>query len=495
MELRSGRRLVPQQVGGGDDRISALPDEVLLQILAALGSTAEAARTTILARRWTGLWPELHVLAQALRGGDPAAGVAALRDMLSGWGGAGGGRRPDFSRLVIHVPRRRVDAAEVTSLLRAAERHAPEELTVVVAGAIIDDGDGGDDDRRRTFELPCFARATSVELQIWRLGFTLPPAGEFARLERLALSLCCVDPSVFLHRCPRLRNLVMDCYWELEAASIRSESLEDVVIKDLPLTVPRGTTRRVDVVAPLLKKFKLISCGNRDLVVKFSAESNVIENLSFKYCSLSSCSVGFGYWRLKSLDMGVESSSELLEDGQVNLVRVLSLVIMVPMIGYHANAKRSFKAEIACLPTNSFSVVKLEVPRLDGDVTGSLVFHLLSIVSGVQWLQLVLHRIMRPHSGTDIKVDEDISFTQLEEVGIQGFDVTNDYQYLDFLKLLFKYAPVLKIVRITLSPGVSQSHWGYQKLCDIFQENAPVQSFVNGLIEEFEVNLPQAHAM
>jgi hypothetical protein len=34
----------------------------------------------------------------------------------------------------------------------------------------------------------------------------------FNRLERLALSLCSVDPSVFLQRCPRLRKLVMDCY-------------------------------------------------------------------------------------------------------------------------------------------------------------------------------------------------------------------------------------------------------------------------------------------
>ncbi|CAN6340076.1 unnamed protein product [Urochloa humidicola] len=153
MKLRSGRRLVPQQRGGGGgDRISALPDEILLQILAGLGSTSEAARTTILSRRWTGLWPELHVLTHAFRGADPVASVAALRDFL-----AGGGARPDFSRLVIHVPWRRVDAAEVTSLLRAAETHAPEDLTVVVTGAFgtIDDDDGH---RRRTFELPCFAR-------------------------------------------------------------------------------------------------------------------------------------------------------------------------------------------------------------------------------------------------------------------------------------------------------------------------------------------------
>jgi hypothetical protein len=321
MELRSGRCLVPRQGGvrrggaghradgdgGGEDRISALPDEVLLQVLAALGSTAEAARTSVLRRRWRGLWTELQLLTMAFRGAEPGT----LRDLLAR------SRGPERGRLVIHVPGRdgrQVAAAEVSSLLRAAVNHSPVELTVVLGGGIEDD--------HLPFELPRFTTATSMELQIWRRGFTLPPDGEFTRLERLALSLCCVDPSVFLHRFPRLRKLVMDCYWEMDAAAIRSESLEDVLLKDLPLADAGGTTRRVDVVAPLLKKFRLLSCGNRDWVVKFS-ESNV-ENLSFKYCSISSCSVGLACWRLKSLDMAMESSRE-----QGHVVHVLSLVIII----------------------------------------------------------------------------------------------------------------------------------------------------------------------
>jgi len=90
--------------------------------------------------------------------------------------------------------------------------------------------------------------------------------------------------------------------------------------------------RRVDVVAPRLRKFRLLSCGNRDWVIKFS-ESNNIDNLSFKYCSISSCSVGFACWRLKSLDMAIiESSSSTSEQGRHvvdNLVHVFSLVIII----------------------------------------------------------------------------------------------------------------------------------------------------------------------
>ncbi|RLM97991.1 hypothetical protein C2845_PM06G10990 [Panicum miliaceum] len=468
MELRSGRCLVPRQGGvrrgraghradgdgGGEDRISALPDEVLLQ------------------RRWRGLWTELHLLTMAFRGAEPGT----LRDLLSR------GRGPERGRLVIHVPGRdgrQVAAAEVSSLLRAAVNHSPVELTVVLGGGIEDD--------HLPFELPRFTTATSMELQIWRRGFTLPPDGEFTRLERLALSLCCVDPSAFLHRFPRLRKLVMDCYWEMDAAAIRSESLEDVLLKDLPLADAGGTTRRVDVVAPLLKKFRLLSCGNRDWVVKFS-ESNV-ENLSFKYCSISSCSVGLACWRLKSLDMAMESSSE---QGHVvdNLVHVLSLVIII--FDGNPSVNRSFAEEIACLPVNNFSVLKLEVPQLER-FTGPLVLHLLNTLNVVQRLQLVLSRYTASLAGllARIKVDdEDISFPELEEIEIEGFGVTP--HQLHFLEVLFKSAPVLKIVRIKLSSGVSQSHPGYKELCGIFQANASVQSFVNGSLQQCEDNLPQA---
>ncbi|RLN30640.1 hypothetical protein C2845_PM05G08470 [Panicum miliaceum] len=437
MELRSGRCLVPQQGGvrrgparrgtdgdggSGEDRISALPDEVLLQVLAALGSTAESARTSVLRRRWRGLWTELHLLTMAFRGA--AAEPGTLGDLLAR------GRGPERGRLVIHVPGRdgrQVAAAEVTSLLRAAVNHSPVELTVVLGGGIEDD--------HLPFELPRFTTATSMELRIWRRGFTLPPDGEFTRLERLALSICCVDPSVFLHRFPRPRKLVMDCYWEMDAAAIRSDSLEDVLLKDLPLADLGGTTRRVDVVAPLLKKFRLLSCGNRDWVMKFS-ESNV-ENLSF-------------------------------------------------------NVNRSFAEEIAYLPVSNFSVLKLEVPLLER-FTGPLVLYLLNTLNVIQRLQLVLSRYTASLAGllARISVDEeDISFPELEEVEIEGFDVT--HHQLHFLEVLFKSAPVLKIVRIKLSSGVSQNHPGYEELCGIFQANASVQSFVNGSLQQCEDNLPQA---
>ncbi|OEL21171.1 hypothetical protein BAE44_0017808 [Dichanthelium oligosanthes] len=211
------------------------------------------------------------------------------------------------------------------------------------------------------------------------------------RLKSLTLTFCCVNPSTFLHRCPCLRKLPVDCYWNLDAVAIRSESLEEVAIKDVPLGFARGMPRRVDVDAPLLNTFSLICCGNRNLIMKVLKSS--VEDLSFKYCSVSTCSIGYAPWILKSLSMATESG---MKYGQVNLVRVLSLVIIAYNDRYHARAERSIAEEIACLPANNFTVLKLELPRLEvfGIGLGRLVSHLLQNLNGVQRLQLVISQNM-----------------------------------------------------------------------------------------------------
>ena len=76
MQLRSGWRLVypppaPKQQGGdhrrrsqqsSEDRISSLPEDLLLEILIRLRSVADAARAGAVSRRWSGLWTELPEL-------------------------------------------------------------------------------------------------------------------------------------------------------------------------------------------------------------------------------------------------------------------------------------------------------------------------------------------------------------------------------------------------------------------------------------------------
>ncbi|PVH31175.1 hypothetical protein PAHAL_9G073700 [Panicum hallii] len=68
------RRRLP--AASGRQRV-ALPDALLLLVLACLGSTAKAARTSSVARRWRPLWTELDVLVFRRVDPDTLAGLLA----------------------------------------------------------------------------------------------------------------------------------------------------------------------------------------------------------------------------------------------------------------------------------------------------------------------------------------------------------------------------------------------------------------------------------
>jgi hypothetical protein len=56
--------------GGGADLISALPEDLLIQVLVRLRCARAAARTSLLSRRWRGLWtclPDLIFRNVAIR--------------------------------------------------------------------------------------------------------------------------------------------------------------------------------------------------------------------------------------------------------------------------------------------------------------------------------------------------------------------------------------------------------------------------------------------
>ncbi|KAL6659832.1 hypothetical protein ACP70R_002661 [Stipagrostis hirtigluma subsp. patula] len=147
--------------GGGEDRISALPDALLVEVVDRLRSTAEAGRTSALSNRWRNSWPQLHELSFCGVGPDTLAGLLAR--VL-----------PEIDRLEIYVPRHllggggaELAAAQISSLLASAERLNPTELNFDV---------GGGDGELPPFELPCFARAMS---EAAGLEASLhPPAGQ-----------------------------------------------------------------------------------------------------------------------------------------------------------------------------------------------------------------------------------------------------------------------------------------------------------------------------
>jgi hypothetical protein len=172
------------------DRISGLSDDVLIQILARLHCTRAAARTSLLSRRWrkSGLWRHLPELS--FRGVAYDALNAVLAQVA----------HPNLSLLDIDVLDKLVRAEAVASLLRAAARLDPVELSISIFWV-----------NPTAIEVPSFARATSIRLNVNYLHLTPPVlGGEFPALERLSITNTggCFDTGALISRCPHLRVLL-----------------------------------------------------------------------------------------------------------------------------------------------------------------------------------------------------------------------------------------------------------------------------------------------
>lgn len=139
MQLRSGRRLNPPppprprggprrrlEAGGEgvgeEDRISNLPEDLLLDVLSRLGCAREAVRTSVLGRQWRGLWRHLPDLRFDFDYLEPFQ-FQLLEDLLSQV------TRPEMDRLSISIEDSDVAPGQISSLLRAAERLVPKNLT------------------------------------------------------------------------------------------------------------------------------------------------------------------------------------------------------------------------------------------------------------------------------------------------------------------------------------------------------------------------------
>jgi hypothetical protein len=132
---RSSRRLkrspAPPHGAGdpdGDDRISDLPDDMLLQILVRLRCARAATRTGLLSRGWRGLWARLPGLTFR---GIPAGKIKSALARLP--------RRTAVSLIEIRLSRStpsadgaKLNDAPAKSLLRAAAWLSPEEVVFVL---------------------------------------------------------------------------------------------------------------------------------------------------------------------------------------------------------------------------------------------------------------------------------------------------------------------------------------------------------------------------
>ncbi|KAM0886171.1 hypothetical protein ACQ4PT_029865 [Festuca glaucescens] len=455
MELRSGPRLRSLPTPGfpdGDepDRISALPDEMLLQILARLRCARAAAHTSGLSRRWRGLWRHLRELSFR---DMPADAIDAALDQVAG-------QALTFLEVDIPEEHRVLEHARVSALLLAAARLAPADLVFSLWGYAYDkDGD-------IPIEIPSFERTTSLKLDVMD-HVLIPPAGavEFPLLEKLSVVCCRINTAELVHRCPRLRVFEIEVFPSQDVAlnriKVHSPTIEELVVK-----VDDVQLDSLDIMAPVLKRFSLRVNMAKDFTVSFSAP--MVENIRWD-CLCEDENVGFGEkWRLCYLKLVLKEN-----------VGVLRMSISCEGWNWML-PDRSFSQEIAQLP--AFSVLELDLQSKDHCI-GALVSHLLGICSTIRRLKVDIGQYVHTECSPNCPCDqpqnwrnEIISLTALEEVELIGFDGTeND---VDLLKLLFRCAP-LKSMTVVLAPDSSlPTDQDCEEIYSMFEANPHVKCSV-----------------
>ncbi|TVU40431.1 hypothetical protein EJB05_13896, partial [Eragrostis curvula] len=133
----------------GKDRLSTLPDDILVLILLRLETISEAARTSVLSLRWRLIWTLLPNLTFNLA--------------------------PNYR----HVP----------EVLVAPEVPALRCIFVVTKGDAPNSEHDEDDEVEveGAIPLPCFGNATRIRLDLGFLTLSLPSSGAFKRLTELCL--------------------------------------------------------------------------------------------------------------------------------------------------------------------------------------------------------------------------------------------------------------------------------------------------------------------
>ncbi|KAI5011059.1 hypothetical protein ZWY2020_013196 [Hordeum vulgare] len=475
--------------------ISALPEELLLEILERLGSARAAAGTSLLSRRWRGLWTRLPSLTLTLHDVPFGSIKAALRRAAA---------RPGV--YIYHLDIRiagqadMIGAGHFSSLLWDAASLSPVELRLALPRNLqvscID------------ATLPSFHRATSIDLRARALHlivFAKPYAlasgcwyVPFRSLERLSLSGCHIDLATLIPFCPRLRVLRVNTTGLIDMSSItvHSASLEELVVEHGNRWT-RRTHVTVSVDSPVLKRFtaSFHACGN----IEVSILAPMVEKVSWQ-CSYARPICRLGLWGLSEVGLNDtqethgQTDTDSGRDACVQLpsVHVLSLHISpVQDPVSFPDAELSFAAEIDKHMVTNFSGLDLHLST-KGHVFGAFVMLLLGmhrIRTSLRNFKIVL---LRSEVKDACPVNclcydpknwrtESITLADLENMEIEGVG-REDHEF-DFLKLIFRCAPMLKTVAVRLSDGFTPSVDWCTKINNIFMAYPSVEcnADLNGL--------------
>jgi hypothetical protein len=191
---------------GTPDRISGLSDDLLHSILLRLGATPEAARTSVLGRRWRRVWADLPELTLSYDHESPWSSEPVCRPIDAALGACSA---QAVDRLAISLPRTwtHFPMYRVARWLRFASQRLIGELRLSMAPHNYHD--------RKAMVLPPCARATCIRLDLCgnTLRFELASGGAFTALSTLRIQQGCMDgrelEDVVSSRCPGLKELAL----------------------------------------------------------------------------------------------------------------------------------------------------------------------------------------------------------------------------------------------------------------------------------------------
>ncbi|TVU51069.1 hypothetical protein EJB05_02474, partial [Eragrostis curvula] len=438
---------------GGEDRLSALPDDILVLILRRI-ETLAAVQTSILSRRWSRVWALLQELHFHF-----APRPDRIPDALDAHGGA---------LRVLSVESENASPESVAAWLPVAARRLSGDLDFrnMASGTQEDQWRA----QRGAIELPCFESATVVKLDLGFLGLSLRPAGVFARLTELYLRNvhfhvpCELGDAVSSPRCPCLQKLVVSDTWGLTKLEVNSESLLYMDLTSL------GGFRRLFIVAPALRYLGVAGCFCHcddpsaacisaprvdwlewmDLYDPSSVHLGEMEHVDWLE------TYQFSVYGLPSSTRN-HSSVWLLQLFEAVEILVLTLVYEKVLDNY-----QYLMDCITMLPGTTILHLKVIA---NGHAFGASLFHILRMCSGIGQLDLDLW----PHSTEEqtacpsgcicrqqaLWKTEELQLNYLQEVEMTEL-VVNEHE-VTFMKQLFNWATVLKMLRVTFHSSVTES--------------------------------------
>ncbi|XBH97082.1 hypothetical protein VPH35_087364 [Triticum aestivum] len=350
-----------------------------------------------------------------------------------------------------------VEDAQFAPILHAAARLSPRELVFI-----------NNFRRCLSADLPCFRNATSIAMTLRFVCFTrLMSADRFSALERLSLVGCTVlDLATTVNRCPCLRVLMVKAHRSAHDVTVRSVSLQA-----LELGVHETECKGIKIATPILEQLKFSVHASSDLSVSVSAP--MLEKVSWRYIYTKSALV-FDLWFLQKMEVDTIEDYKYKDGEVINedkdacsqplRVHVLSLHIIAHNIGSELN----FAREMEKLPVTNFIVLELHL-NAKRHAIAAFVLYILSmhqIRTTTQSLKIVLPRWSEmskclkrcPCNGPKNWRSQTISLIHLEEVEINNFR-GRDHE-MDFVTLMFSWAPNLKRMTIRLMSGMKPNDIG-----------------------------------